>query len=202
MKQLILIFILLISKNVFSQNKQIQILAGRGTNFTGDMKGYGFSVGYNKYFKKKFKWFASIGSTIHDGTFPLFYEYPTGNKVDGSIRYTTAGFQGIYSVGYNFIKSNSNEFIFKLGGLVRYQSTSYFDNAVIIYPTITNLPIPVIVIRNRTPQKTIAIGVIPELSYNYFLNDKINIGLAGSYQFDSNGDNIAQLSLGIGYNLK
>ena len=201
MKLIIILSIFFISQKIFSQTKQIELIAGRSINFTGDMRGYGFSVGYKKYFKKKLKLYASLGSSIHDGDFPIFYEYPAGNKVDGSIRYTTAGFQGIYSIGYNFLNSTSNELIFKLGGLLRYQSTSYFDNVVVIYPLLSNLPIPVVIFRNRTPQKTIAIGIIPEISYNFPLNKKINMGIVASYQLDSNGDNISQFSLLVTYKI-
>ncbi len=198
MRYLLTSLLLLATVAGFSQNKQIKLLAGRSFNGTGDINGFGFSVGYEKYFKKKVNWSASIGSTIHDGQFPILYEYPEGNRVDGSIRYTTAGFQGIYALGYNFLKSNTNEFTIELGALLRYQSTSYYDNVVVLYPALTNLPYPVVLFRNRAPQKTFAVGAAPQISYNYSLSKKIRIGIAVSYQFDTNGDNIAQISLLVG----
>lgn len=198
MRKITTLLLILTAQISFSQNKQIKLLAGRSFNGTGDIRGYGFSVGFDKYFKKKLKYTASVGSTIHDGQFPIFYEYPAGNIVDGSIRYTTAGFQGVYAVGYNFLGSETSEFVFELGALLRYQSTSYYDNLVVLYPALTNLPYPVVLFRNRTPQKTAAFGAVSQLTYSHSLNKKINIGIAVSYQFDTNGDNIAQISFLIG----
>ncbi|MBY0476143.1 MAG: hypothetical protein K2Q24_00710 [Chitinophagaceae bacterium] len=140
-----------------------------------------------------------MGSTIHDGNIPLLFEYPSGNAIDGSIRYTTAGFQTVFSFGYDFIKSDKNSLLFKIGVPLRYQSSSYYDNVIILYEPITSLPFPVIIFNNRTPQKTLAIGLSPQIAYNFIISNKIVIGLSGSFQFDTNGDNISSLSFTIGH---
>jgi len=199
MKYIIFIAIIISSKFCHAQNEQLQIIVGRGVHGTGDMRGFGLSFGYSKYFKKRMNWTASIGSTIHDRLASrINYEFPAGVWNDGSLKSTTAGLQGTFSIGYSFLKSYKNEICFKIGGLVRYESSSYYDRVQLLYPGITGLPYPVILIKNTSPQKTLSLGIMPELSYNYSLSKKINIGLVGAYQFDTNGDNIYQLSLSIG----
>jgi hypothetical protein len=181
-KYLLLIAILISSQICHAQNEQLQIIIGRSLHGTGDMRGFGLSFGYSKYFKKRFSWTASIGSTIHDGlVYRINYEYPVRVWNDGSLKSTTAGLQGIFSIGYSFLKSHQHEMCFKIGGLVRYQSSSYYDQVQVLYPGITGLPYPVLLIKNSSPQKTLSVGLMPELSYNYSLSKKINIGLAGAY---------------------
>lgn len=178
--------------------KQIELIAGRSVHGSGDSRGLNFSVEYSKYFKKKLNWSASIGGTIHDGVFPVFYEYPTGVQNDGSIKYTTAGLQVMTHLGYNFFKSDNNELLFRLGSVLRYQSSSYWDEVAVLYPPLTNLPYPVVVFRNTTPQRTFAIGGTTQLKYSYTTKHKISLGILAGFQFDTNGDNISHLSLTIG----
>jgi hypothetical protein len=199
MKLIIVAFMTLLVNIVAGQeSKQLQLVLGRSLNGTGDIRGYGFSVEYSKIFKKKFDWTATIGTNFHDGSFPIFFEYPIGNPIDGSVRYTTAGIQTAYLIGYNFLKPTTSSLKLKIGGLLRYQSTSYYDDVTVIYPVLTGLPYPVIVFRNSNPQKTMSAGLITNISYSYKINKKINIGIVGSYQFDTNGDNISQVSISIG----
>jgi hypothetical protein len=178
--------------------RQIELIGGRSVHGSGDTRGLNFSVEYSKYFKKRLNWSASIGGTIHDGVFPVLYEYPTGVQNDGSIRYTTAGLQVLTHLGYNFIKSRKNELLFRLGSVLRYQSSSYWDVVTVLYPPLTGLPYPVVVFENSTPQRTIAIGGTTQLKYSYTTKRNISIGILGGFQFDTNGDNISHLSLTIG----
>jgi len=124
-KNYFLISFLFFSFNSFSQvttpKKQIELIAGQSVHGSGDSRGLSFSVEYSKYFKKKLNCSASIGGTIHDGFFPVFYEYPTGVQNDGSIKYTTAGLQVLTHFGYNFLKSTKSELLFRLGSVLRYQ---------------------------------------------------------------------------------
>lgn len=184
-----------------TRNPQIQVAIGRSTHSTGDMKGIIFNTEYQEYFNKRFSWSVSIGGTIHDGTYPLFYIDPSNKKIDGSVRYTTGGFQTMSHIGYSFIQTKKHEFQIKLGALVRYQSSSNFDQLGITYPTATNYPIPLVDFVNRTPQRTVALGGGSQLSYNYFIKNKIIIGFLAGFQVDTNGDNITNLSLTIGKRL-
>ncbi len=202
MKIFITLFLLLVSKSIFSQTKtptqKVQVIFGRSSHGTGDMRGISFATEYENYFKNKFSWAIALGGTIHDGFEPLFYADTRGRAIDGSIRYTTAGLQISSHFGYDFIRTIKHEFQFKAGGLLRYQSSSYFDELQINYPTGTGFPVPVIILENKTPQKTYTAGASFQLLYHYTFKNNLCIGILGGFQLDTNGDNISQLSLIIG----
>ena len=181
-----------------AQNQQIQFSVGTSFNGSGDTKGLGFLTEYNKKFKKKLSWSASLGGTIHDGSFDILYEYPIGQTRDGSVRYTIAGFQGASHLGYSMFRTQTHDLQFRLGTVIRYQSSSYWDVVNVLYEPITGLPYPVIVFENTTPQKTLAIGGSSQIVYNYTLKNRISIGILASFQFDTQGDNISQLLFTIG----
>jgi len=193
-----LAFMLLVVKNSHAQKQQIQLSLGQSLNGSGDTRGIIFATEYIKYLKKKLNWTSSLGGTIHDGFFPVFFEYPVGRTNDGSIRYTIAGFQVSSHLGYNFLKSSNHELCFRLGSVLRYQSSSYWDVVTVLYPPITSLPYPVVIFQNTTPQKTVAIGGSTQLAYSYLINKKLSLGMLAGFQFDTQGDNISNLSITIG----
>lgn len=193
-----LTFAILLFNKSQAQKQQIQLSIGQSFNGTGDTRGLNFATEYNKYFKKKLSWSAALGGTIHDGFFPIFYEYPSGRHNDGSVRYTIAGFQATSHISYNFLNSLQHEFLFRIGTVLRYQSSSYWDVVTVLYTPITGIPYPVVVFENTTPQKTVAIGGSTQISYAYTIQQKISIGFVAGFQFDTQGDNISQVSLTIG----
>jgi hypothetical protein len=202
MKTLLFLALLFVSNTLVAQIKlpehTIEIAAGRSTHSTGDNKGVSFAVAYEKYFRKKLSWTIALGGTIHDGAEPLYYTDPTGHINDGSFRYTTAGFQIECLAGYSFIRTSRHEFQLKAGGLVRLQSSSYFDQLGILYPAGTGLPMPVLYIVNTTPQRTYAAGASLQLQYNYTFRNRLQLGTMAGFQMDTNGDNISHLSLVLG----
>ncbi|MBM3922000.1 MAG: hypothetical protein FJ340_02200 [Sphingomonadales bacterium] len=181
-----------------AQKQQLQFALGTNFNGTGDTKGLGFLTEYNKKFKKRLSWSVSLGGTINDGSFGILYEYPQGQQRDGSVRYTIAGFQGTSHLGFSVFSSNTGNLVFRLGSVIRYQSSSYWDIVNILYEPITGLPYPVIVFENTSPQKTLALGGSSQLSYSYTLKNRICLGILASFQFDTQGDTISQLLFTIG----
>ena len=202
MKTLIFLSLLFVSKTLTAQMKlpehSIQIVAGHSIHSTGDNKGLSFATGYEKYFRKNLSWTIAMGATIHDGASPLFYTDPGGHIQDGSFRYTTAGFQITGHAGYSFIRTSRHEFQFRAGGLVRFQSSSYFDEFGTLYPIATGLPIPVSYFVNTTPQRTYAAGASLQLQYNFTFPNRLQLGFLAGFQMDTNGDNISQLSIMAG----
>lgn len=181
-----------------SSQKQVQIFGGKSFHGTGDMKGISFNTEYQQYFKKKISWSLGLGGTIHDGSFPVFFTDPSGNNIDGSIRYVTAGVQVFSHLGYSILKTNEHQFQIRFGGLIRYQSSSYYDDVTVLYPIATGLPVPVNIFQNSTPQKTFAFGGSGQILYNYTLKGNIVVGILTGIQTDTNGDTITQLSIIIG----
>ncbi|MEO6547944.1 MAG: hypothetical protein ABIN94_08080 [Ferruginibacter sp.] len=201
MKTFLALFLLTLSNPVFSQQtpeSKIQIVVGRGTHSTGDMTGLSFATEYEHYLKKRLSWSVALGGTIHDGFEPMLFKDQSGGTIDNSIRYTTAGLQIASHLGYDFVRTTHHEVQLRAGGLLRYQSSSYFDELQIIYPIATGLPMPVNYFVNKTPQRTYAVGASCQLLYNYTFENRISIGFLGGFQIDSNGDNISQLSFTLG----
>lgn len=162
------------------------------------MNGLYFNVLYEEYFKKRFSWSCGIGSTIHDGSFPVYFNDPNNQPIDGSVRYTTAGVQAIGNMGYSFLKSEENTLQIRTGTLIRYQSSSYYDDVTVLYPAGSGLPIPVVIFQNKTPQRTLVLGGSIQLLYNYTLKHNISLGLLAGIQTDTRGDTISQLCAAIG----
>ncbi len=197
-----LFFVLLTSFFANAQNalpkRHIQVYAGTSFNGTGDITGFAFDTEYGQYFKNKSSWYVTIGGTIHDTDWPIFYVDRSGEVVDGSVRATTAGFQvsGLY--GYSFVRKQKHEFLIKAGPLVRYQSSSYPDGFGVYHSIITNLPFPVVEFVNKTPQRTLSVGGNLEFAYNYSISKKVSVGILAELQTDSNGETISQLLFSIG----
>lgn len=202
MRKFLFIYLLTISPFLYAQQtfheRKLELVVGASTNGTGDMKGVSFATKYGETFKKRLSWTVEIGGTVHDGAYPLFFTDPSGNSIDGSIRYATAGIQVIGDIGYSIIKSGKQEFKVVLGPLLRYQSSSYYDILDISYPAGTGLPEPVITFQNLTPQRTFAVGGSGQFQYNYIVSTKLTIGIVAGLQTDTNGDIITQLGLAVG----
>jgi hypothetical protein len=182
-----------------AQKQQLQMLGGWSKHGSGDLKGFYYGFNYGKYFKPKLSWQVSVEGNMYDGFFPLYYTNPNGGAVvDGSYRYSIAGLQVGYNGRYSFVKTANHETIVSIGAFVRYQSSSASDAITVIYPIATNLPIPVFYFENETPVRTVAVGAYPKIEYNYTLKKKIIIGIIAGFQFDTNGDNIMNLSLTLG----
>jgi hypothetical protein len=202
MRHTFLFSILLISFLANAQNslskRHIQVYAGTSFNGTGDITGFAFDTEYGQYFKKKSSWYVTIGGTIHDTQWPIFYTDQSGKQVDASVRATTAGFQvsGLY--GYSFVRKQKHEFLIKAGPLVRYQSSSYPDGFGVYHSIITNLPFPVVEFVNTTPQRTLALGGNLGFVYNYTISKKVSLGVVAELQTDTNGDTISQLLFSVG----
>ena len=197
MKIKVLFLFIVINQVVYAQSKQVQFAFGSSKHGTGDLKGLSYKFEYAKYFKKKLSWQIGLGGDIYDGISPLYFEYPAGNPIDASYRYTTAGLQLGIDIRYSVFKTDLHEIILSAGGLVRYQTSSVSDAVNILYSPITNLPYPVIVLQNTTPQNTISIGASPEFGYTYTIKKKLGIGFLSGFQFDTNGDTILHFLLSL-----
>lgn len=177
--------------------KSLVLTAGRATHFTGDVRGLGVQTEYTVSAKKNWFWTAGIGYTIHnDKGLPVIFDY-NGRTYDETKNETNAGIQVTGHWGYKLLNQPADLLGVKIGGLLRYQSLSAATSVSILYPALTNLPYPVYVFDNSDPQVTFAAGVSGQLFYTHALSSKLGLGILAGYQFDSNGDNISQISLSI-----
>jgi hypothetical protein len=166
MRFVLLFSILLNFFSATAQKKQLQMLAGPSKHGSGDLRGFYYGFNYSNYFKQKISWQISVEGDLYDGSLPLYFEMPVGNRVDGSYRYSIAGVQLGYNLRYSFLKNKNHEALISAGAIIRYQSSSASDAINVLYPILTNLPIPVIYFQNETRQRTIAIGAYPKIEYN------------------------------------
>lgn len=181
--------------------RSLDLSLGRYKHGSGDLKGAGFILQYNKEFKKRLFWSIGLGATLHDGSVPISYSN-NGEVIDGSIRYTTGGLQSDFSIGYSLISATHSRLQLKLGSILRYQSSSYYDEYSIYFPIVTGLPFPVVEFKNTSPQRTFSIGGITDLSYKYVLQNNMLLGTGVGLQIDSNGDVLTNISLIVGIQMK
>lgn len=175
--------------------------AGPSWSGSGDASGFYFKLGVQKKIKR---WNFSISqsTTVHDGTHPIFFELAPGMINDGSIKFTVTGIEITPAIGFSIIGSQVHDLQLGLGAVLRYQSNGDNDSYVLFYPAATGMPMPVLYFTNSTPIRTFAIGPIAQVSYAFTLRNRMSVGVQGSFQFDSNGDNLANYGLRVGYRLK
>lgn len=206
MKKALLFFIItLYSAITYCQkaipNEFIALGVGQSKHGTGDIKGIAFNTFYQKKLRKNLSLVVTFGGTLHDDSRELFYASPTGEDIDGSIRYVTGGIQSTVGINYSFIQTFRSDFYVGLNALFRYQATSYYDVVTILYPIVTDLPIPVIYFENLSPARTFTVGGTTRLGYNYLLNNRFVLGIYGDFQIDFNGDVLSQIGILIGKRL-
>lgn len=198
-KILLTALILIMASTLQAQKNNIAVQAGLSFNGTGDTKGLMYSTEYSKYLKKSKNFYSlSFGGSIHGSFFPILAETPNGELVDASVNYTIAGFQTAFQIGRNFSRKPQNEFYLKVGPIVRYQSSSYWDEITVLYPALTGLNVPVVFFANSTPRNTIAVGAFPQIGYSYTNKEKFNFGVVGGMQFDTQGDVLSHIMLKVG----
>lgn len=198
--KLIIICTILLTSSLSAQNKKnsLQIEIGKSTHGTSDAKGIAINSEYNHYFSQQWSYTIGLGATINDGEYGIMYVAQNGDIVDSSYRYDTSGIQLSGKLGWSFIRTKKNDLGLRLGSVIRYQTSSYFDELSVYYQLYPNQPVPLITLVNTNPQRTLAIGGILQLYYNYDISSKIYIGTSTCLQTDSNGDTITQLSAGCG----
>lgn len=204
MKSLVFI-LLLIATSLSAQEKEqrssLQLYFGRSLHGTGDARGIEYGGIYRSDFSRKLFWFAEIGGSIHADEWPLSYTTPSGEWIDASIHYTTAGVQAVGGAGAAIIKNQRHDLSLRLGAVVRYQSSSYWDEAAVYYPSGNGFDFPVVTFVNTTPKKTMSLGGRGSFSYSFTFTPKFFVAVNASLQTDSNGDTLTSATLGIGRKL-
>lgn len=191
---LIFIISLLLTGTLFSQN--IQPLPSRllstniGLSKAGTSDIYGLIIGfeYEKQFRPRLSWSTEFATSIHDGSDHFLVTLDNQPQQDMSYRYTTAGIQLAGKLGYHFIRTKRADYGVKLGVLARYQSSSLSDDREILFPALTGYPLPVRILRNTEPQRTLAAGALLQLFARYTFKKNIAVGATVGLQVDTNGD--------------
>lgn len=170
--------------------------------YAGDMNGYAIAIDYKRYLRPRTSLNIGLTTTIHDGAYPILYTDPNNNPVDGSFRYGSSGIQLSARAGYSFLRSKRHTMDLQIGGLLRYQTSSYYDTLTILFEPLTGFPIPLAYLAHIDNQRTVSLGGIGVFQYQYHFTSGDHIGLRGSIQTDTNGDVISMASLVFGYRLR
>lgn len=183
-------------------NKFISLSGGRSTHGTGDMVGVAQRVMYGQYFRKNLFWFSALGADIHDGKYLITSTKEDGSVMDHSFRYTSGAIQITGGAGWSFLRTGKSELGVRVSGVLRYQSSSYFDQLAILIDTKNIGPYPATFIFNNSPQRTYAVGAGPEAFYQQTIFRSIFAGLSAGFQADTNGDVLTNISLSIGKRIR
>lgn len=178
--------------------RMISANLGAGKHGTGDL--YGLIVGfeYEQAFRPRLSWSTEFAATVHDGEDQLLVKRDNFPQEDMSYRFTTAGMQLAGKIGFHAFRTRIADVGVKLGAGVRYQSSSLADDSELIFPIATGYPVPVRVLRNTQPQRTIAAVGVLQLFARYTLRRNFALGGLLGGQVDTNGDTIIpQFSLTI-----
>ncbi len=174
----------------------LHVSLAQSTHGSGDMKGVSFSTGLSGSLSKYFGWQADLTGTIHDHEFVTSFQ--PGTTIPAStFRYGTSGVQTSYLLTHNFTPKSKNSFSVKLGGLVRYQTSSFYNSLSIHSPAPgSGSDLAQLEIQNSSPARTISVGYMMQLSYAYAFNPKSKLELFAAFQNDTHGDAITHLGLG------
>lgn len=178
----------------------LQFTFGGSFNGTGDIYGLQYGVAYLQNLQKgNFYWGVGFEGTSHsDEELDYFFEDELGNNLDGKSRYVVSGVQLTATIGYSVRCNRQNLLRFGVGPLVRYQASSIPDQETILFPAITDFPVPVKISTFTGPMETIAVGAQVKIQYNYVLRKNFLLGVVGGLQIDTNADTISHLSLAMG----
>lgn len=195
---LIIVLLFFLSQIGYGQReakKFIELDFASSIHGSGDLQGINFSSSY-VFQKNRFSQLVFIKGTIHDGEDTQIFELPDGRINDGSIRYTTAGVQVGYGVRYSFIKLDKHDTEIGVNGFARYQSSSLYD-AFTRFSSLPDIPFPVVILEHTEPARTYAVGLNIILSHRFRITESVGIKAFGDFQFDTNGDTIRGVGLGI-----
>jgi hypothetical protein len=181
-------------------NYTIKLAAGQSFAGTGDIQGFYITTGIQKSIKR-WNYALELTNTVHDKEHQVFYTSVSGEILDASVRSSTAGLQIEGTVSNSFIKDEKEELAFAFGILTRYQTTSQYFRYVIFTSASTNLPYPLVLIDNLTPMRTLSIGTMAKMSYQYKLSSKWAAGISLSFQLDTNEDTFFNKGFMVVYKL-
>lgn len=168
----------------------LRVFLGPSFHGTDNVLGLAFSTEFSHTVNKKLNYTVFAGATIHDGKADVIFWNSNSQVVDGTVNFTTAGFQTGVALGYSFYRNTQHHIQGSLGALVRYQTTSNPD-IVGLYITFPYTDI-------EFPARSIVFGGVAAISYDYSFNNNIFIGAKAWLQYDSNDDALNIFSFVVG----
>lgn len=181
------------------QGNSVQFYFGRGIHGSGDISGFAYGLNYERDFHKRWFWNLSFDSSLFDDqATPFIFEDQNGTIINSTQHRVISGFQLTLGTGYRFINNERHRLSLNPGVVLRYQASSLNDIETTLFPIITGFPIPIRVIENFQNNRTVAVGGVLRVNYDYLIKSKYLIGIQGGWQVDSNEDTIAHTAIRFG----
>lgn len=172
------------------KSKNLIFSIGRSFHGTGDLTGFSFDIGYQKFPRKTFGYEVSFVSTFHfRGSEDDFL--PSNEQLYFVTSGFQTGFRGVLSVFSNDV----HRMQVGVGSLLRYEMSSY-PNSYGTYPYLLNpsSPTPVYAVTYDNPNNRITVGYSVTIRYLVNLSEKNSIGFGIGFQNDTIGSTITILS--------
>lgn len=180
--------------------ESVRLLLGFSKHGSGDMKGVVFGTEYARSMSDKFSLGLLLAGSINSDRHAIMVENQvSGQKIDASVRFTTAGVQLGPLARWHIVRSARHDLSLGLGVFGRYQSASNGSDGYAVYmPQTTGAPTVLIGYQNRTPQHTVAFGGLLQVGYSFALGRAFTFGVFAGFQTDTNGDALPQAGLVLG----
>ncbi len=169
----------------------IQLFSGVSEHGTDMVSGFGIAAQYSHYFRNKISWTTGFTTTFHDGTYPISF-FTNGNWVESMAQFTTGGVQVGFQLGYDFLHTSKHIAQAKLGSFIRYQTSTNFVTSNPYYLT------PSSYFERLGSKRTMEVGGLLSISYNYNFRNNYFLIIDGSIQVDFNYNSLNLIGIGIG----
>jgi hypothetical protein len=176
-----------------SPRHSMQVWLGPSYHNTDLALGAIMGAEYECYVGRRFNYSVFVAATIDDGVDSV-NQWFQDQVIKGAVNFTTSGLQAGGLAGFSIVRSAHHHFQISLGPLVRYQTTSNPD----ILGLETTFPYNNMYRENDYPARSLSLGVIGGLSYDYTFKNNVLVGLKGMLQYDSNDDGLHNVFLFIG----
>ncbi|WP_375563174.1 hypothetical protein ACE193_11770 [Bernardetia sp. OM2101] len=177
---------------------------GYSTHGSGDMFGYAVSFGVGKTLPKVSNRL-SLGFNARFMTHSREYEMGYLNQTlpsyqNSNLRVVTSGSQLEIVPAFALIKSEGFSFHFHAGILVRYEVTN--SPNIFGYTMISDREVSLTVINDDTNDfKSFDVGYISQFSMQFKISKRSQLGIAMSFQNDTNGSAITSIPLSYYFSL-
>lgn len=203
MKKIILVLPLLFLSFLSFSQTTINTSLGYATHGTGDMFGYAASFGVEKSLPKlSNRLFLGFNARFmtHSREYAMDYINQTlPNYQNSNIRVVTSGSQLEIVPAFSLVKTDNFSFRFHAGIIGRYEVTnspSIFGSTIIYDEVVLN------VINDETNDfRRFDVGYISQFSMQFKISKRSQLGIAMSFQNDTNGSAITSIPISYYFSL-
>ncbi|MBK0381923.1 hypothetical protein I5M32_03040 [Pedobacter sp. SD-b] len=183
-------------KYSFQKRESISLETFYANHGTGDLSGLMIAIGYKHQFRSRLSFYTNLAFTVNsadDFSYRSISQPPNTIDKTVALHFVTAGLQTSPTLFYTLLKSKKQQLNIGAGTIIRFQNTSLpekygygYDNSQDRQPSYKIY---------KTHPTTLSIGYQFALDYKYLITNKMEYGLKGFYQNDTNSDLIVGVGL-------